>query len=139
DGDDRLFIPRENYLLNFIFAHHTVERINHLFGMMQVIIFGVPLIAHLRPAANLSALGLWVLHLFVVNHLPAHEDEDLRGVCVRQEYCVTWVLTHEARERVEVRLVIDKQTVALNGYVQLRCLEEISSARAGENHYAVGR
>src|SRR5437773_2560176 len=74
-----------------------------LFRSLQVVVFEVALVAHLRPAAHARAARLDVLHFVALKRLAATEDEEARAVRVGDENGVARVLVHDARERVEVR------------------------------------
>ena len=108
-------------------------------GVLLVRVLHAPLIPRLRPAADLHPLHLLALHLRVRDLLPEPEDEDARRVRVRDQRGIPRVFVVEARQVVEVRLVVDVEPVLVHRRAELHGLEEIVRAGAGEQRQAVGR
>src|SRR5947209_7334466 len=135
-GNDHL-VAREDDVLDVVLAHDLLQLVGDLFGVLQMVVLQVALVAHLRPAADLRAARLDVLHLVALQGLAATEDEQARAVRVGDEHGVARVLIHQARERVEVRLVVNVEAVILDRRGELDGLEEIIRARAGEDRRAV--
>jgi hypothetical protein len=60
--------------VGLLLPHHTPEHLDHLLRVEQVEVVGVPLVAHLRPAAAPRAAHLKAVHL--VERQPPAEAED---------------------------------------------------------------
>src|SRR5205823_1344955 len=104
--------------------------------MMQVIIFQMPLIATLRPPANLSLLRLDVFNFSPVESLAGREDDNPGAVGVSQHNCITPILVDRTSKRIKVRSIIEKKLMSLERSFELSSLEKITGARTSKNRQA---
>src|SRR5207248_6989382 len=105
--------------------------------MMQVIIFQMPLIATLRPSANLSLLRFDVFNFFTVESLPGCEDDNPGAIGISQHDCITAILIDQTSERIKMRAIINKKLVSLERGLELPSLEKITGARTSKNRQAL--
>src|SRR3989440_9881149 len=92
DGYQRRFIAGEyDTVYRFVFDG-PFEHVNNFLGVMQMIIFQMPLVPTLRPAANLCSLRLHVLYFFAISGLAGGKYHDLCPIGVSQNYRIAAIL-----------------------------------------------
>ena len=92
DGYHGRFIAGEyDTVYRFIFDS-PFEHVNNFLGVMQMIIFQMPLVPALRPAANLCSLRLHILDFFAIEGLAGSEHDNLCPIGVSQNYRIAAIL-----------------------------------------------
>src|ERR1035437_1692799 len=89
-------------VLNPLLAHHPIENLQYLLGMVLVIVLRMPLIACLRPAGRLSTAHLRALDPVFGDGASQTEHEQASGFSVRDDRRVARELSGDEVQRVEM-------------------------------------
>ena len=101
-----------NYLL---FEEDLSQTFNHLFGVFLMRIPHTALVAGLRPSTDLDSMNFLAFYLLRVDDMSQPEDEDTRGIGIREHCGVPRVLLIEAGQMIKVRLVVCVDAVVVEG------------------------
>ena len=108
-------------------ADEPGERIRHLLRMLQVVVVDVALIARLRPAAHLVPAGLGSLDCGGLLDSVRRDDEQPRLAGVGDQHDEPGIAIDQMRERIEVRLIRNVQTVPIDGRGERHRFEQVGA------------
>src|ERR1035441_5583722 len=118
----QLFLKERNHNLisgkddvtYFVFADNLSQAFNDLFGVLLMRVPHTPLVACLRPSADLDSMNFLAFHLLRAERLAKPEDEDTRGVRIRKHGSVPRVLFVEMGQMIQMRLVVSVDAVIVD-------------------------
>src|SRR5690349_3788785 len=137
--DHSRFISSKNDVLDILVAHDLFEQVDNFLRVLEVIVLYVALVTRLRPPADLRLFRLHVFQLFMLNCASRNEDEDLRAIRVCEHDGITPVLIDKTRERIQMRSIGDKQSVAFERRVKQADYKPITVSRARKDRESLNR
>src|SRR5437773_1082932 len=99
----------------------------HFLCVLVMKIFDMPLKAHLRPAADVGPIGLYVLNIIPKKPLPPIENIDVRRIGIGLGNRKSAVLANEFYQRIKMRPIEYKEKVFFERYVKLERLKKSGS------------